>query len=337
MRRLFVLLTLLGVVIAVGTAWYATFEHFSVVDALYQVIITLSTVGYGEVHPLDTSGRVFTIFLILGGIGIMASVATQLVEMVVVGELRERLGLVRSSRKVRRMADHFIVCGFGRVGEEIVRELRTRHAEVVVVELQPDRISRARELGCGTVQGDATEEPYLVEAGVQRARVLIAAADSDVGNTYIALTARTLNPNIFIVARAGSDAAEARLHSAGANRVVSPYRISGRRMALTAIQPMILDFVDYLAAHRDEGGDLLAEVVVREETDGLAGRTIAEAFRDDAIRILGLERADGQFLVGPGGAIRLAAGDRLMIYGQQTAIESLSGHPHTGPGAPAHV
>ncbi len=321
MRRLTVLLVLLLAIVVTGTTWFAVFEHFDLVDAFYQVILTLSTVGFEEVHPLDPSGRIFTIFLILGGIGVMATAATQVVELVVVGELQERLGLVRSGRKVRRMADHYIVCGFGRVGEEIARELRNRHAEVVVVEMQPDRLALARELGCGTVQGDATEEPQLVEAGVQRARVLIAAADSDVGNTYIALTARSLNPRIFIVARAGSDAAEARLRTAGADRVISPYRISGRRMALAAVQPMILDFVDFLATQRDGNAGVLAEIVVDET---LAGRTIADAFADDAIRVLGLARSGDPIVVGPGGSVRLQSGDQLMIYGTQAAIEALS-------------
>ncbi len=181
--------------------------------------------------------------------------------------------------------------------------------------------------------GDATEESVLRQTGLERARALIAAADSDVGNAFTVLTARALNPSVYIVARAGSASGEQRLTTAGANRVVSPHRIAGRRMALAIAQPLILEFVDLFAAQRPDGAKLLAEIEVAGDAAALAGRTLAELFeatRDT--RVLGLLRADGEFVAGPQGATRLGAGDRLMLYGSEVEISELAGRLDDAPG-----
>ena len=327
MRRLSILLTLLAVVLAVGTAWYSLVEGFELLDALYQSVTTVSTVGFREVHPLDTSGKLFTIVYILGGVGLLFYTATTVVEMVVVGELAEELGLRRSSRKVRRMDHHFVICGYGRVGREVAHELAARDEDFVIIDRNEHTLAMAEHPGSVVVRGDATEEDTLRAAGVERARVLIAAADSDVENTYIVLTARSLNASLFIVARAGSEPAERRLTSAGADRVVSPYRIAGRRMALSAVQPMLIDFMDTLAARGGHGDTdkVLAEIVVEEEAAGLAGHTLHEVFPPNGgLQVMGIERATGGVQVGPRGDTMIEAGDRLMVYGESEAITHLS-------------
>lgn len=327
MQRLILPFGLLAVVFTVGIGWYWLLEDYSVLDAVYQTVITLSTVGYEEVHPLDDSGRVFTIVFILTGIGLMFYTATALVELVVAGEIRDMLGRRRTERRVRRMENHVIVCGYGRVGQEIAHELAEHHVEHVVVDQRADVLIEAKEAGAAVAHGDATEEPVLREAHVDRARALVAAADSDVGNTYIVLTARSLNPDLFIVARAGSPAAEQRMMSAGANRVISPYQIAGRRMALSVVQPLMLDFVDVLSARRTPDEKILAEIVVDPDS-GLDGQTIAEAFEAGmGISLLGLEHADKDIMIGPSGSEILHDGDRLMIYGSPQSIEQLSA-PH---------
>ena len=296
MRRLSILVGLLVGVIAVGTAWYSLVEGFAALDALYQSVITLTTVGFREVEPLDTSGKWFTIVYILGGVGLLFYTATAVVEKVVVGELAEELGLRRSSRKVRRMERHFVICGYGRVGREVAHELSAREEEFVIVDRDKHTLAMAEYPGAVVVHGDATEEETLRAAGIDRARALIAAADSDVENTYIVLTARALNTSLFIVARAGSEPAERRLASAGADRVVSPYRIGGRRMALSAVQPMLTEFMDTLAARGESGesGKVLAEIVIDEQAAGLAGRTIHEVFPPNGgLQVMGIERAAG--------------------------------------------
>lgn len=326
MRRLVILVSLLLILIAGAAGWYWIIEDFTFLDALYQSVTTVSTVGFEEVEPLDTSGQIFTIAYILVGIGLMFYVATAIVETVVVGGLTERFGLRRASRRVQQMDHHFIICGYGRVGREIASDLQARRERFVIVDQDDERLAPARAEGIPVVHGDATEEPVLLEAGIRRAQALVAAADSDVGNTYIVLTARSLNSSLFIVARAGTDSAEQRMVSAGANRVVSPYRIGGRRMALQAVHPMLVDFVDHLASGASSEDDkLLAEVLVAGDQLGLAGQTIQEACAPlRSVQVLGLEHVDGRFTIGPGGGTLLAEGDRLMLYGDREAIEALS-------------
>ena len=326
MCRLVLLASLLGVLITGAVFWYAAVENFTVLHAIYQSVTTISTVGFEEVEPLDTSGEIFTIGYILVGIGLMFYVATAIVETVVVGGLAERFGLRRASRRVRRMDRHFIICGYGRVGREVVSDLRSRGERLVIVDRDDAQLTLAREAGIAVVHGDATDEAVIVEAGIGRAKALVAAADSDVGNTYIVLTARSLNVDIFIVARAGTDGAEQRMTSAGANRVVSPYRIGGRRMGLAAAHPMLVDFVDHLVGGRSpEDDSLLAEIQITGDRLGLAGRTIAEAWGPlEGVRVLGLEHVDGRFTIGPKGGTLLAEGDRLMLYGDQTTISSIA-------------
>jgi len=323
--------SLLAVVFAIGIAWYELVEGFTFLEALYQAVTTLSTVGFSEVQPLDTSGRIFTIAYILGGIGLMFYVGGALVEMVVAGEVREMLGRRRSGRRVQRMEQHVILCGFGRVGQEIAAEFERRGVEFLVVDRDQSAIDDASGRGFAVVHGDATEEAVLREAHVERAHSLVAAADSDVGNTYIVLMARSLNEDLYIVGRAGSPSAEQRMVSAGGDRIISPYRIAGRRIAWSVVQPFILDFVDVLASRRSEDDHVLAQIIV-DESSGLHGRTIASAFQDlDGLSLLGVERPEGELVIGPSGTQELQKGDRLMVYGDQRALEQLSGASSSVP------
>ena len=327
MRRLAILLALLAGAILLGTGWYALVEGFGLLNALYQAVTTITTVGFQEVQPLDTSGRLFTIVYILGGVGLLFYTLTAVVETVVVGELAEELGLRRSSRKARNMERHFVICGYGRVGREIAHELAVRDEELVIIDRDEHTLATAEHPRSVVVRGDATEEATLRAAGIERARALIAAADSDVENTYIVLTARALNADLFIVARAGSEPAERRLESAGADRVVSPYRIGGRRMALAAVQPMLMDVMDTLMESTTAGhsGRVLAEIVVEDEAAALAGRTIQDVFPvDSGLQVLGIERGARGIEVGPHGNTMLEAGDRIMVYGESEALEQLS-------------
>jgi voltage-gated potassium channel len=271
-QRLIVPVTALTIVFAVGIGWYWLVEEFTFLDSVYQTVITLSTVGYEETEPLDSGGRIFTIFFILAGIGLMFYTATAVVELVVAGEVRDLLGRRRTGRRVDRMENHVIVCGYGRVGQKITDELSEHGVDHVVVDMRAEAVDAAASAGTAVLHGDATEEPVLLAAHIERARALVAAADSDVGNTYIVLTARSLNPEMFIVARAGGGNAEQRMISAGADRVISPYQMAGFRMALSVVQPLMLDFVDILAARETRDEKILAEIVVAPGS-GLDGRS----------------------------------------------------------------
>ncbi|HLB24163.1 MAG TPA: potassium channel family protein, partial [Dehalococcoidia bacterium] len=258
--RLFTGLGVFAGLLTFGTAGYMAIERWSFFDALFMTVTTVTTVGYREVRPLDTEGRIFTILLVLFGVGTAFYLLTTFVAFVIEGDLGAALGLTRMKSRIEQLSDHYILCGFGRVGEEIAREFAERGLPFVVVENNPDTTPHAVEAGYLLVEGDATSDEMLEQAGVRRAKVLLAASDSDSGNTYITLTAKALNPDIFVVARAGKRGSESRAVRAGADRVISPYVLSGRRMALSAIQPNMVDFIETLAIRNAD--QILAEIEV---------------------------------------------------------------------------
>jgi voltage-gated potassium channel len=224
--------------------------------------------------------------------------------------------------RIEQLRDHHILCGFGRVGEEIAREFVDRKMSFVVVENNPVALQRALEVGHLVIEGDAASDEVLREAGVERARTLLAASDSDSGNTYITLTAKALNPRVFVVARAAKRESEARAVRAGADRVISPYALSGRRMALSAIQPNIVDFIDTLAVGRNSD-QMLAEIEVSADSN-LLGSAIRELRSASHCTILGVQRATGELIVGPRDDVRLDLGDRVMVVGHEADIATAS-------------
>lgn len=304
-----------------GSAWYALVEGFDPIEAFYMAVITLSTVGFSEVEPLDDSGHIFTALYILGGVGLVFYLASLVAEQIVVGSVMEGLGLNALRRRRNDVHDHTIVCGYGRVGREVARMLRQRGETVLVIDLATERLEEAQADACEVLLGDATEEARLTEAHVERARVLIAASESDVNNTFITMTAKALNPDLLVVARAGSAPGEQRLKTAGADRVISPYQIAGSRMAMAAVQPAILEFFDSLT-DRDRNHAILAEIYIDDEASYLRGCTVQEMFSTTtSLRLLGISRGDGELVIGPGGGMVLEDQDRLMVYGDQQEIE----------------
>jgi len=226
--------------------------------------------------------------------------------------------------KIESVRDHYILCGFGRVGEEIARDFTARGVPFVIVDSNPEAIERARKHDYLLLEGDASSDAALIEAGIKRARCLLAASDSDSGNTYVVLTAKALNPRLFVVARAGQPASATPMLRAGADRVISPYSIGGRRMALSALQPLVLDFIDTLATGR-HGEQILAELEVTEESN-LAGHTIGECFRTcPSATILGLQKPTGAIQFGPRPTTVLELGDRLMVLGDEAELEAIRG------------
>jgi voltage-gated potassium channel len=313
------LLVLLPVI---GTAGYMIIEGWGFLDALYMTVTTITTVGFREVQPLDDSGKVFTIILAIFGIGVIFYGFISLFQFVLEGELGLLLGRQRMKSRIEGLKDHYILCGFGRVGEEIAREFSARRLPFVVVESNPEAIERAERRGFLLLVGDATSDEILKEAGVERARVLLAASDSDAGNTFIVLTAKALNPRLFLVTRAAYPESEPRMLRAGADRVFSPYNIAGKQMALTALHPLVVEFIDTLASRRD-GAPVLAEIDV-SEVSGLAGRTIHDVLHQfPSVVVLGLESAAGDLRVGPASDTVLRMGDRVILMGQESELEAI--------------
>ena len=333
-RRLLVAALLLSALVVLGVAGFMLIEGWSFLDALYMTVTTITTVGFEEVQPLSDGGRIFTVFLILFGVGVAFYILTTLVATVVEGDLGLALGVRRMKGRIEALRDHHILCGFGRVGEEIAREFTDRKIPFVIVESVPESLERARKKGYLFVEGDAATDATLLEAGIRRARCLLAASDSDAGNTYIVLTAKALNPRLFVVARAGQPVSEERVRRAGANRVISPYSIGGRRMALSALQPLVLDFIDTLAAGR-HGEQILAEIAVTDES-GLAGLTIDGCFIScPGATVLALQKPTSPIQVGPRPTTVLEVGDRLMVLGDEEDLEALRPTPSAAPEQPA--
>ncbi|MGD0116326.1 MAG: potassium channel protein [Dehalococcoidia bacterium] len=330
-RRLEFGILLLLLLLATGVAGYTTIEGWSFLDALYMTVITITTVGFQEVHPLSGGGRIFTMFLIILGVGTALYILVGVVTLVIEGELGEAWGVRRMKAKIQALRNHYILCGFGRVGEEIGREFKERDIPFVVIESNPESIERARQREFLLIQGDASLDAVLVEAGIEHARGLLAASDSDAGNTYITLTSKALNPQVLVVSRAGHPANIERMRRAGADRVISPYQIGGRRMALSALQPLVLDFIDTLTGGRPEER-MVAELVATPESC-LAGCTLDEAVKERANAVvLAVQKPDGKIVVGPASNTVVERDDRLIILGREVDIEALAEPP--APAAP---
>jgi voltage-gated potassium channel len=312
-----------GVVFAVllvgGTAGYMLIEGWALLDALFMTAITLSTVGYGQVQPLSSAGVVFSVFLIFFGVGAVLYTLNAVIQTVFEGQLGEILEVRKMKARIDALRDHYIVCGFGRVGQEVALELRAQDVPFVLIESDPEVQERARSLGYLYVAENATADEALDAAGVRRARCLIAAVGSGAENTYITLCARAMNPKLFIVARVDSARGEERLRQAGADKVISPYRIGGRSIAFSALQPRVSDFLDSAS-----GDQWIAEIEVSEGSD-LVGTTLGEFRRRRAGSnvVLGLRGPNGRFVVAPSADRRLKVGDRMLVLGGEKDLASM--------------
>jgi voltage-gated potassium channel len=308
-------------ILMTGTGGYMAIEGWSFADAFYMSAITITTVGYREVEPLSRAGQMFTIVLLFFGVGAAFYILTTLVAAIIEGDLRQVFGARRMKMTIERLSDHYIVCGYGRVGEEIAREMRHRNVPFIVVDTNEPRLQHARDAGLLVIQGDATSEDVLASAGIARCRALIAASDSDSANTYITLTSKGMHPETFVVARVGSPAVESKLRQAGADRVISPYLIGGRRMALAAMQPIITDFIDLFPDTQAER--LLAEVTV-DAASGLVGKELSQALAGCAdVVVLALRDPQGKLSVGPARTTMLSLGDILVVIGDEADLRSL--------------
>ena len=310
------------VILALGTLGYDWIEGWSYFDALYMTVITLTTVGFREVQPLSRAGQVYTMVLILTGVGVLLYIVTSLARVVVEGEIHEALGRRKLLKQVKSLRNHYIICGFGRIGEIIARQLKQAGVPLVVVDNNPESLSRLEELGYYFVAGDATREEVLEEAGIDRAKGLVAVVASDAANVYITLTARSLNPKLFIVARGEEVGSQKKLLRAGADKVESPYEMGGRKLAQTILRPTVTTFID-LAMH--EGVELSME-----EVEVSADCPICNmALKDTGIRqqlnliVVAIKRADGEMLFNPTPETQILTGDTLIVLGLRQNLEGL--------------
>ena len=320
-RLRFGLAALVGVLVA-GTVGYVAFG-FPLLDAVYQTVTTVSTVGFREVQPLSTGARIFTIVLILVGVATALYTFTLVLEAVVEGQIQELLGRKRMERQIARLSEHVIVCGFGRVGRNVAQYLSGAGLDVVVIDNDPARAAAADEAG-HVVRGDATSDEVLKEAGIDRARALVTALQTDSDNLFVTLTARSLRADLFIVARARVESSEAKLAQAGADRVVNPQGIGGARMAAFALQPHVAEFLEVVM--HDGSLEFRLEEVPLPHGSPLAGRSLREAHIRDSTGslILALRNSGGEFTTNPPPETVLAAGQILIAIGTEAQLKALA-------------
>lgn len=322
-RHLRFSLFILVLVVALGTAGFAVIEGWSAFDSLYMTVITLATVGFREVHILSDEGKAFTMLLIVFGAGIIAYAVGSLIQFTVEGQLRKILGRKKLEKEIGKLQGHYIICGYGRIGALISKEFQARPLPFVVVEKDDLLCERLGREGHYFVRGDATDDDTLIAAGIRRARGLITAVTSDTANVYITLTARGLNPDLFILARAGEEGSEKKLRRAGANKVISPYTIGATRMAQAVLRPSVVDFIEIATAGHNL--ELQLEEIRVEPSSRLVDKTLIESGvrRELGIIIVGIKKGDGHMLFNPASATAIEAGDVLITLGEQAAIQNL--------------
>jgi voltage-gated potassium channel len=315
---------ILLIILLIGTLGYMIIEKWPVLDALYMTVITITTVGFREVYDVSKSGRIFTIVIIFLGMGIMAYLVGMVAQAMVEFQVRSIIGRRKLGLKMRKLNNHYIICGFGRIGKIICRELKANKIPMVVIDNASDTRQILEEEQIPYINDDATVEDVLIEAGVERAKGLISVVASDADNLFITMTARGLNPKLFILARADEEHTEKKLIRAGANRVVMPYFIGGHKMAQTIIKPAVTDFLEFTIDNRDMDLEM-GELVVSEKSS-LNGVTLVDSkIRQEMdIIIVAVRKKDGEMRFNPSSQTRIESGDILISLGKSGDLKKLA-------------
>ena len=328
-RRLLRIIGAFVLVLFAGVIGYMVIEGWSFVESLYMTVITLSTVGYKEVYTLSDAGRIFTVFLIIGGVGFMLYAVTTMVQYVVEFRIRSRLESRRMKNRITQLKGHTILCGYGRVGSQVARSLSAEGKRFVVIDTDSGKIAQADEDGYLYIQGNASRDEVLQEAGIGRARSLIAAVGNDADNIYITLSAKVLRPDIFVVARGSDEESESKLKRAGADRTILPLHLSGRRMAMLALRPLVVDLIETTMQSRDRS--LLLEDVKITTDSLMAGATVKEIeHHRRVIAVLAVRKSDGRLQTRPHADMKIEPDDEVILMATDT--ESAKAE---GPASPA--
>ncbi len=319
-RRVGIGLAAFTLVLIGGTIGYFLLG-FGLLDAVYQTVVNVTTVGLGPVHPLHAAGKAFTIVLVLLGVGTALYTFSQVLEILIEGHMRDLVRRRRMERSIARMSGHVIVCGWGRVGREVARFLSASGRMVVVIDRSAERLNTVPH---PFVQGDVTDDATLEEAGISRAATLVAALETDADNLYVTLASRAIRPDLQIIARARNESSEPKLIRAGADRVVNPQQLGGGRMAALVTQPHVVDFVD-VVMHDGTLEFRLAEVSVGGKSP-LAKNSLSSALVHDrtGALVLAIRRGDGGFVTNPSPHVQIEAGDVLISVGTAVQLEALS-------------
>jgi len=323
-KHLLISIVLSLIVFSIGTAGYMIIEGWGLIDSIYMTIITITTVGFSEIHEMSRSGRIFTIGLVFTGVGFFLYVAGSLVQFMVEGQIREILGRRTLNKKIRHLKNHYIVCGYGRIGKVLCKHLSAHPAiKLVVVEKNPEAIPDLEAKNMLYVSGDASEEENLIKAGIKQASVLIAALATDIDNVYLVLTAKQLNPKIFIVARACEKGSKSKLLAAGANRVESPYDVGAISMAYRVLRPSVTSFLDLVFAYNRK------DIQMDEIPVSPSSSMVDIMLKDSGIRqrfnliIIAIKKPNGEMLFNPSYETVIRAGDTVIAMGKSDDLIEL--------------
>lgn len=307
--------------IVVGTIGYMVIEGWNLIDSFYMTILAISTTGFREVHPLSDPGKMLSVIIIVAGLIAIAHLAGRVAQLLIEYYVLRRR---RMDRRIQRQRGHYIVCGYGRMGRQVCLELESEGAHYVVVEKSEDLSEALTASGVMYVLGDATNDETLLRAGIEQAVGLITVASTDPENVYTTLSAKALNPNVFVVARALQDETESKLRKAGADRVIKPYEHVGQRMAQLLLRPDIVEFIDTVA--HEAGKDIKIEATTVGERSPFVGRQLYDTpIRNELnIIIVVIRRADGELIYNPASTVEIKAGDRLIAVGDKENLKRLA-------------
>ncbi len=315
----------LGGVFFVGTLWYWLIERWEFIEAVYMTAITLSTVGFAEVHPLEDKTRIFTMCLIFMGLFSFGYIANRFTEALIQGYFQAGIKMRQQNLLIDSLKKHYLVCGFGRTGRQVALEFQAEGIPFIVIDSRLEKVEQAQELGCIAVHGDATLDESLQKASINKAICVVTVLPSDAENLYTVLSAKTLNRNIRAIARASTEEAEQKLQRAGADGVVSPHITGGRRLAAAALRPQVMDFVDGILAGSDKSF-YMEELWLEPNTCPYVGQTLSEAKlrKKSGALVLAIRRTDGTLIGGPTGDTYLMSGDLLICMGTAEQLRNLN-------------
>jgi voltage-gated potassium channel len=322
-KHLKISISLLFILIIIGIFGYKLIEKWKLLDSIYMTIITITTVGYGEIHSLSTNGKIFTIIFILSGVIILAYAIGSLSELIIEDEIRKIFGRRKLEKKIAKLKNHYIICGYGRMGKVICDELDEESVPFIVIEKDENVIDLIDSKNFLYIKGDATLDEILIKAEIKRAKGLVAVTSSDAENLYITLTAKNINPRLKVIARTIEDGADVKLKMAGADMVFSLYQIGGMKMAQAILRPAVLNFIEIITQRKSM--ELLIEEVTVNNSSPLAGKTL----RNSGIRqelgviIIAIKKNSGEMLFNPIPDTLIEANDKLLALGEKKNLKKL--------------